>query len=34
MFKELSQARNFCGENGIKMVDFMMIDLNGGAGGT
>lgn len=29
MFKELSQARNFCGENGIKMVDFMMIDLNG-----
>ena len=29
MFKELNQAKNFCSENGIKMVDFMMIDLNG-----
>ncbi len=29
MFQTLSQANAFCGENGIKMVDFMMIDLNG-----
>jgi len=29
MFKELKQAKNFISDNGIKMVDFMMIDLNG-----
>ncbi len=29
MFQNLHQANTFCGENGIKMVDFMMIDLNG-----
>ena len=29
MFTNLQQARDFCEENDIKMVDFMMIDLNG-----
>ena len=29
MFKDLYQTKNFCKENGIKMIDFMMIDLNG-----
>ncbi len=29
MFQNLQQANVFCSENGIKMVDFMMIDLNG-----
>ncbi|MCL2164023.1 MAG: type I glutamate--ammonia ligase [Oscillospiraceae bacterium] len=29
MFQSLQQATDFCRENGIMMVDFMMIDLNG-----
>ncbi|MCL1907234.1 MAG: type I glutamate--ammonia ligase [Propionibacteriaceae bacterium] len=29
MFKNLQQAKDFCRDNEIKMVDFMMIDLNG-----
>ncbi len=29
MFQDLKQAKAFCAKNGIKMVDFMMIDLNG-----
>ncbi|MDR1674421.1 MAG: type I glutamate--ammonia ligase [Oscillospiraceae bacterium] len=29
MFTNLEQAKRFCEENGVKMVDFMMIDLNG-----
>lgn len=29
MFSDLKQAKDFCKENNIKMVDFMMIDLNG-----
>ena len=29
MFQNINQAKTFCSENGIKMVDFMMIDLNG-----
>ena len=29
MFESLEQAKKFCAENDIKMVDFMMIDLNG-----
>ena len=29
MFSDLSQARNFFRDNGIQMVDFLMIDLNG-----
>lgn len=29
MFKELKQAQSYCQEKGIKMIDFMMIDLKG-----
>jgi len=29
MFSDLQQAKIFCQDNGIKMVDLMMIDLNG-----
>ena len=29
MFKTLKQAQDFCQEHGIKMIDFMMIDLDG-----
>lgn len=29
MFSNLEQVNQFCNENDIKMVDFMMIDLNG-----
>ncbi|MCL2096105.1 MAG: type I glutamate--ammonia ligase [Oscillospiraceae bacterium] len=29
MFKNLEQAKDFCNKNNIKMVDFMMVDLNG-----
>ena len=29
MFQNLEQAKAFCNENDIKMIDFMMIDLNG-----
>ncbi|MCL2409333.1 MAG: type I glutamate--ammonia ligase [Oscillospiraceae bacterium] len=29
MFKNLQQARDFCTENDIKMIDFMMVDLDG-----
>lgn len=29
MFNDLKQARSFCAENEIKMVDFMMVDLEG-----
>lgn len=29
MFQNLEQAKSFISENGIQMVDFMMIDLNG-----
>ena len=29
MFQNLEQAKTFCNENGIKIIDFMMIDLNG-----
>ena len=29
MFSDLLQAKNFCKDSGIKMVDFMMVDLNG-----
>ncbi|MGD9559916.1 MAG: type I glutamate--ammonia ligase [Oscillospiraceae bacterium] len=29
MFQTIQQAQAYCSENGIKMADFMMIDLNG-----
>ena len=29
MFKNLEEAKKFCKENDIKIIDFMMIDLNG-----
>ncbi|HBR08837.1 MAG TPA: glutamine synthetase, partial [Clostridiales bacterium] len=29
MFNNLKEARQFCADNEIKMVDFMMIDLDG-----
>ena len=29
MFKTLEETKKFCADNNIKMVDFMMIDLNG-----
>jgi len=29
MFTAISQAHNFCEENSIKMIDFMMVDLDG-----
>ncbi len=29
MFKTLGEAREYCDKNGIRMADFMMIDLNG-----
>ena len=29
MFQNLSQATDYCNNNGIKMIDFMMADLNG-----
>ncbi|MCL1834850.1 MAG: type I glutamate--ammonia ligase [Oscillospiraceae bacterium] len=29
MFTNVEQARKFCAENGIEMVDFMMVDLEG-----
>lgn len=29
MFESLQQAKQYCAENAIKMVDFMMIDLDG-----
>ena len=29
MFKNLQQAKDFCSENDIKMIDFMMVDLDG-----
>ena len=29
MFENLKQAKDFCTKNDIKMVDFMMVDLNG-----
>ena len=29
MFTNLQQAKDYCRNNGIKMVDFMMVDLNG-----
>ncbi|MDL2228951.1 type I glutamate--ammonia ligase [Treponema sp. OttesenSCG-928-L16] len=29
MFDSIGQAKQFCADNGIKMVDFMMIDLDG-----
>ncbi len=29
MFKNLKETKSFCEKNNIKMVDFMMIDLNG-----
>ena len=29
MFQNLSEAKAYCAEKEIKMVDFMMIDLNG-----
>ena len=29
MFQNLSQAQDYCKNNNIKMIDFMMVDLNG-----
>ncbi len=29
MFSSLKEVKNFCSKNNVKMVDFMMIDLNG-----
>ena len=29
MFHNLREAKDFCAEKGISMVDFMMVDLNG-----
>ena len=29
MFQNLQQATDFCKKNGIRMIDFMMVDLNG-----
>ena len=29
MFNSLDEAKQFCSDNGIKMVDFMMIDIDG-----
>ena len=29
MFQNLKQAREFCAENDIRMIDFMMVDLDG-----